>query len=54
MCIGVYCIQNIKQKASWRHEHLDRLLHVDGLAQDCSISITNVLELLQSCTKSSM
>ena len=27
--------------------------HVDGLVQDCSNSIANALELLQSCTKSS-
>ena len=27
---------------------------VDGLAQDCSNSIANALELLQSCTKPSM
>ena len=28
--------------------------YVDGLVQDCSNSITNALELLQSCTKPSM
>ena len=28
--------------------------YVDGLAQDCSNSIANALELLQSCTKPSM
>ena len=27
---------------------------VDGLVQDCSNSIANALELLQSCTKTSM
>ena len=32
-------------------EHLD--LYIDGLAQDCSNSIANALELLQSCTKPS-
>ena len=26
-------------------------LHIDGLEQDCSNSISNALELLQSCTK---
>ena len=25
--------------------------HIDGLVQDCSNSIANALELLQSCTK---
>ena len=25
--------------------------HVDGLVPDCSISIANALEILQSCTK---
>ena len=28
--------------------------HIDGLAQDCSNSIANALELLQSCTKLSI
>ena len=28
--------------------------HIDGLVQDCSNSIANALELLQSCTKPSM
>ena len=28
--------------------------HVDGLTQDCSNSIANALELLQSCTRPSM
>ena len=32
--------------------HLKVLIHhVDGLVQDCSNSIANALELLQSCTK---
>ena len=31
-----------------------RLAHIDGLAQDCSNSIANALELLQSCTKPSI
>ena len=26
-------------------------LHIDDLVQDCSISIANTLEILQSCTK---
>ena len=30
------------------------LQHVDGLAQDCSISSAFVMEILQSCIKSSM
>ena len=28
--------------------------HTDGLVQDCSISITNTLEILQYCTKPSI
>ena len=28
--------------------------YIDGLVQDCSNSIANALELLQSCTKPSM
>ena len=27
---------------------------VDGLVQDCSVSIADTLEILQSCTKPSM
>ena len=30
---------------------LNFLLQIDGLVQDCSNSIANALELLQSCTK---
>ena len=30
------------------------LAHIDGLVQDCSNSIANALELLQSCTKPSI
>ena len=29
-------------------------VHIDGLAQDCSNSIANALELLQSCAKPSI
>ena len=29
-------------------------MHIDGLVQDCSNSIANALELLQSCTKLSI
>ena len=28
--------------------------YIDGLVQDCSISITNELEILQFCTKPSI
>ena len=31
-----------------------RVIRIDGLVQDCSNSIANALELLQSCTKPSM
>ena len=30
------------------------VFHLDGLVQDCSNSIANALELLQSCTKPSI
>ena len=30
------------------------MFHIDGLVQDCSISIANALEILQSCTKPSI
>ena len=29
------------------------ILHINALVQDCSISITNALQILQSCTKPS-
>ena len=29
-------------------------VHVDGLVEDCSISIANALEIMQSCTKPSL
>ena len=32
----------------------DCCVYIDGLAQDCSNSIANALELLQSCTKPSI
>ena len=35
-------------------EQLYSLVHIDGLAQDCSNSIANAHELLQSCTKPSI
>ena len=31
----------------------ERIDYINGLAQDCSNSIANTLELLQSCTKPS-
>ena len=30
------------------------IIHINGLVQDCSNSIANALELLQSCTKPSI
>ena len=35
------------------NETVNDLFYINGLVQDCSISIANVLELLQSCTKQS-
>ena len=35
-------------------EHDIVLKYIDGLAQDCSNSIVNALELLQSCAKPSI
>ena len=34
--------------------HITQTVHMDGSAQNCSICITNALEILQSCTKSSI
>ena len=33
---------------------MELLVYFDGLVQDCSNSIANALELLQSCTKPSI
>ena len=33
---------------------MEYTLHLDGLVQDCSISIVNALEILQSCTNPSI
>ena len=33
---------------------MHNILHRDGLVQDCSSPIANILELLQSCTKPSI
>ena len=33
---------------------VNKKCHIDGLVRDCSNSIANTLELLQSCTKLSM
>ena len=43
--------QTVKLPVIW-NTSLDA--HVDGLVQYCMISIANALEILQSCTKSSM
>ena len=50
---------------SWSHVYIEGILpkgpylpcvprYIDGLVQDCSNSIVNALELLQSCTKPSV
>ena len=38
----------------WLTEVRHVITHIDGFVQDCSNSIANALELLQSCTKPSM
>ena len=44
-----------RRNISWKHHvAIHEEGYVDGLVQDCSNSIANALELLQSCTKSSM
>ena len=58
------CLSSIaaKQHAKLQSE-MDILTHsligsglheIDGLVQDCNISIANALEILQSCTKPSI
>ena len=38
----------------WQSAQILALFDIDGLVQDCSNSIANALELLQSCTKPSI
>ena len=48
------CLQNVGHFVSslkWRY---NIALYINGLVQDCSISIANALEILQSCTKPSI
>ena len=43
-----------KQKKDCTQLSLRVVIHINGLVQDCSNSIANELELLQSCTKPSI
>ena len=43
----IRCLNHQSLKSLWK-------LHINGLVQDCSISIANALEILQSCTKPSI
>ena len=43
-----------KNHVLWLNKYLYHDVYIDGLAQDCSNSIANALELLQSCTKLSI
>ena len=48
---------SVKSQAKYRYFHSRKWIskgHVNGLAQDCSNSIANAMELLHSCTKPSM
>ena len=50
---GIYFEQeNISRNNTFSLTRSDS--HIDGLVQDCSISIANALEILQSCTKPSI
>ena len=58
--VGVHLVLMTSNKA-WLHQTITRTIvgqvliwHIDGLVQDCSISIANALELLQSCAKPSI
>ena len=53
----------LAQVMAWGHQATSHYLnqrwprletHIDGLVQKCSISIANALEILQSCTKSTI
>ena len=53
---GIFWFQHLKVKPSNAHWFSRKIkyLHFDGSVQDCSNSIANTLELLQSCTKPSI
>ena len=53
---NIYTNKMIKEDAhvSLIRTNLSIWLHIDDLVQDCSNSIANALELLQSCTKPSI
>ena len=48
-----YIVMHILRTTKWSSVPFSRI-HIDGLAQDCSISISNALEILQSCTEPSI
>ena len=47
----LWCVLKQLQTINWTNDDQD---HYDGLVQDCSNSIANALELLQSGTKPSV
>ena len=47
----IYVLQKIFRKKSGQTTPQMHWCQIHGLAQDCRISIANVLEILQSCTK---
>ena len=49
LLLNLYCYTETGDKPSLEPS---LLMHIDGLDQDCNISIANAVEILQSCTKS--
>ena len=50
----IFHCQNILLACGRCMWHVVSAQHIDALVQDCSISIANALEILQSCTKPSI
>ena len=49
LCSSVFQVSNVQSlKGEYKRERFDNLV------QDCSVSIANALEILQSCTKPSV
>ena len=52
--IGTWYLMNkccFDQSENQKKIDMKKKLYIDGLVQDCSNSIANALEFLQSCTK---
>ena len=54
ICVCGVCVYVLKTYTHTHHTRTRTYIHVNGLMEDCSIFIANILEILHSCTKPSM